>query len=95
MKHLRQNSSNVDELSAKERAIYSRLAPGQLPQHIAIIMDGNGRWAISGTFLGSLAIAALVGGLAVAAQPVSANDGAAAKHVLLISVDGLHQTDLA
>jgi len=45
MKHLRQNSSNVDELSAKERAIYSRLAPGQLPQHIAIIMDGNGRWA--------------------------------------------------
>jgi hypothetical protein len=45
--------------------------------------------------LGSLGIAALVGGLAVAAQPVSANDGAAAKHVLLISVDGLHQTDLA
>src|SRR5437899_1316074 len=45
--------------------------------------------------LGSLGIAALFGGLAVAAQPVSANDQATAKHVLLISVDGLHQTDLA
>ena len=45
--------------------------------------------------LGSLGIAALLGGLAVGAQPVSANDQATAKHVLLISVDGLHQTDLA
>jgi hypothetical protein len=42
-----------------------------------------------------LGIAALIGGLAVAAQPMSANDAAATKHVLLISVDGLHQTDLA
>jgi len=45
MKHLQQNSSNVAELSAKERATYSSLDPAQLPQHIAIIMDGNGRWA--------------------------------------------------
>jgi len=45
--------------------------------------------------LGSLGTAALLGGLAVGAQPVSANDGAATKHVLLISIDGLHQTDLA
>ena len=45
MKHLQQNSGNVDELSAKERAIYSRLDPALVPQHIAIIMDGNGRWA--------------------------------------------------
>ena len=45
MKHLQQNSGNVSELPAKERAIYSRLDPAQLPQHIAIIMDGNGRWA--------------------------------------------------
>ena len=44
--------------------------------------------------LGSLGIAALVGGLAVAAQPVSANDGAATKHVLLISVDGLNPNAL-
>src|SRR5947209_6107036 len=45
MKHLQQNSGNVDELSAKERAIYSRLNPSQIPHHVAIIMDGNGRWA--------------------------------------------------
>jgi len=45
MKHLQQNSGNVEDLSAKERAIYSRLDPAVLPHHIAIIMDGNGRWA--------------------------------------------------
>jgi len=45
MKHLQQNSGNVHELSAKERVTYSRLDPSLLPQHIAIIMDGNGRWA--------------------------------------------------
>src|SRR5579872_2597655 len=45
MKHLQQNSGNLDELSAKEREIYSRLDAVRLPQHIAIIMDGNGRWA--------------------------------------------------
>jgi undecaprenyl diphosphate synthase len=45
MKHLQQNSSNLDELSAKERVIYSRLDKERLPGHIAIIMDGNGRWA--------------------------------------------------
>ncbi|MBV8115980.1 MAG: isoprenyl transferase [Silvibacterium sp.] len=26
-------------------AIYRRLDPGRLPEHVAIIMDGNGRWA--------------------------------------------------
>ena len=45
MKHLQQNSGNLDELSPKERAIYSRLNRAHLPHHIAIIMDGNGRWA--------------------------------------------------
>ena len=45
MKHLQQNSGKVEALSASERAIYSRLDPAQLPKHIAIIMDGNGRWA--------------------------------------------------
>ena len=45
MKHLQQNSSNIDELSQQERAIFARLNPAHLPQHIAIIMDGNGRWA--------------------------------------------------
>lgn len=37
--------SRVHELSAEEAAIYRRLDPQRLPQHVAIIMDGNGRWA--------------------------------------------------
>jgi undecaprenyl diphosphate synthase len=37
--------SRVHELSPDEQAIYRRLNPGRLPQHIAMIMDGNGRWA--------------------------------------------------
>ncbi len=32
-------------LSRKEAEIYSALDPTRLPRHIAIIMDGNGRWA--------------------------------------------------
>ena len=32
-------------LDEKEAAIYRQLDPHRLPQHIAIIMDGNGRWA--------------------------------------------------
>src|SRR5436853_2428631 len=32
-------------LDRKESEIYRRLDPQRLPQHIAIIMDGNGRWA--------------------------------------------------
>jgi len=35
----------MDELSPDERAIYDNLKPGSIPQHVAIIMDGNGRWA--------------------------------------------------
>jgi undecaprenyl diphosphate synthase len=35
----------IDELSAEERAVYATLKPERLPQHVAIIMDGNGRWA--------------------------------------------------
>jgi undecaprenyl diphosphate synthase len=35
----------IQELSAEERAVYATLKPGSLPQHVAIIMDGNGRWA--------------------------------------------------
>jgi len=35
----------IHELSADERAIYATLKPERLPQHVAIIMDGNGRWA--------------------------------------------------
>jgi undecaprenyl diphosphate synthase len=32
-------------LDRKEAELYQRLDPGRLPKHIAIIMDGNGRWA--------------------------------------------------
>jgi len=35
----------IDDLSAEERAAYATLKPDRLPQHVAIIMDGNGRWA--------------------------------------------------
>src|SRR5438477_3192346 len=45
MKHLQRNSGNIDELSVREREIYLGLDSHRLPKHIAIIMDGNGRWA--------------------------------------------------
>ncbi len=32
-------------MDRKETDVYLRLEPARLPQHIAIIMDGNGRWA--------------------------------------------------
>jgi len=41
----RKLAMRIDELSAEERAIYAALKPERLPQHVAIIMDGNGRWA--------------------------------------------------
>jgi undecaprenyl diphosphate synthase len=34
-----------DGLDRKEAEVYQRLDPVRLPKHIAIIMDGNGRWA--------------------------------------------------
>jgi undecaprenyl diphosphate synthase len=36
---------HYDELSAEEQAVADRLDPKRIPRHIAIIMDGNGRWA--------------------------------------------------
>lgn len=39
------NKLRIDELTAEERAVYATLKPGCLPEHVAIIMDGNGRWA--------------------------------------------------
>jgi len=38
-------TARIDELTAEERAVYAALKPGSLPRHVAIIMDGNGRWA--------------------------------------------------
>ena len=35
----------IHELTDEERAIYTSLKPERLPEHVAIIMDGNGRWA--------------------------------------------------
>ncbi|HSU18474.1 MAG TPA: isoprenyl transferase [Acidobacteriaceae bacterium] len=40
-----QRSNRLHELSPDERAVYDSLDPARLPQHVAIIMDGNGRWA--------------------------------------------------
>jgi len=33
------------DLDKKEKEIYNLIDPGRIPQHVAIIMDGNGRWA--------------------------------------------------
>jgi undecaprenyl diphosphate synthase len=35
----------IDELTAEERSVFDTLKPDSLPEHVAIIMDGNGRWA--------------------------------------------------
>ena len=38
-------SINQESFTAEERELVSTLDPSRLPQHIAVIMDGNGRWA--------------------------------------------------
>ena len=35
----------IHELTAEERTVYATLKTERLPEHVAIIMDGNGRWA--------------------------------------------------
>ena len=37
--------NRIGELPADEFALYRQLDPERIPQHVAIIMDGNGRWA--------------------------------------------------
>ena len=37
--------SRIHELSPEEQALYLQLDATRLPAHVAIIMDGNGRWA--------------------------------------------------
>ena len=39
------STSRIHELTAEEKAVYGTLNPARLPEHVAIIMDGNGRWA--------------------------------------------------
>ncbi len=38
-------TQRIFDLSPEERAVYATLKPERLPEHVAIIMDGNGRWA--------------------------------------------------
>ncbi len=38
-------SNRAHELTPDERTLYDTLNPARMPQHVAIIMDGNGRWA--------------------------------------------------
>ena len=40
-----QRSHRANALTPEERALYDTLDTERLPQHVAIIMDGNGRWA--------------------------------------------------
>ncbi len=40
-----QQPLRVHELSHEELAVYRTLDPDRIPEHVAIIMDGNGRWA--------------------------------------------------
>ncbi len=40
-----ERSHRAHELTPDERAIYDALDLERVPQHVAIIMDGNGRWA--------------------------------------------------
>ncbi len=42
---LYQRSFRAHELAVDERAVYDTLDPERIPQHVAVIMDGNGRWA--------------------------------------------------
>lgn len=35
----------LEPSSEEERVLFAALAPERLPRHVAIIMDGNGRWA--------------------------------------------------
>lgn len=44
---------------------------------------------------GAISVLAAAGGLAAAEAPVSAHTGSGTRHVLLLSIDGMHQSDLS
>lgn len=44
--HLLMSTIKLDSFSMEEQALISQLDLARLPRHIAIIMDGNGRWAL-------------------------------------------------
>lgn len=42
---LKKNFADIIEPGSPEYSLLERLDPSRLPKHIAVIMDGNGRWA--------------------------------------------------
>lgn len=42
---MKENFEGVVKPRTKEAELLAAIDPGRLPQHIAVIMDGNGRWA--------------------------------------------------
>jgi len=42
---MHENFANVIEPKSEEAELLARIDPARLPNHIAVIMDGNGRWA--------------------------------------------------
>lgn len=45
MADLLKNFEGVIQTESREAQLVSQLDPGRIPKHVAIIMDGNGRWA--------------------------------------------------
>ncbi|RDV82429.1 isoprenyl transferase [Ammonifex thiophilus] len=41
----RQSGGNLEELPRNEKELLALIRPEALPRHVAVIMDGNGRWA--------------------------------------------------
>ena len=42
---LKKNFAEIIESGSPEYALLERIDPARLPRHVAVIMDGNGRWA--------------------------------------------------
>jgi len=42
---LKKNFADILEPGSPEHSLLDRIDPNRLPEHIAVIMDGNGRWA--------------------------------------------------
>src|SRR3954451_11236420 len=42
---MRENFAGIVEANTREAELLSIIDPERLPKHIAVIMDGNGRWA--------------------------------------------------
>jgi len=46
MEDLQKNFEGIIKKGSREEQLLKRIDPQRLPQHVAIIMDGNGRWAV-------------------------------------------------